>query len=119
MAGERAGERGAGSVLVVAVAAGLLLAVAAFLPVSVVLSAKRAAGGAADAAALAAADAAIGLVAGPPCTRADEVASANGAALSACQVDGVVVTVRVTVEAAGLAIASMATAGPSPGRPTK
>jgi len=115
----RAGDRGAGSVLVVAVASALLLTVAAFAPVSLVLSAKRVAGGAADAAALAAADAAIGLVAGPPCTRAAEVAAANGATLSACQADGAVVTVRVTVEVAGLAIASMATAGPSPGRPTK
>lgn len=107
-------ERGAGSIMAVALVAGALGALATLAPLSLVLQAKVVTAGAADAAALAAADAAAGIVAGPPCERAGEVATANRAALLACQVDGVIVTVRVAVTAAGFDVGSTATAGPAP-----
>ncbi|MET3769318.1 secretion/DNA translocation related TadE-like protein [Marisediminicola sp. UYEF4] len=107
-------ERGAGSIMAVAVIAGAVVTFAALAPLSLVLQAKVAAAGAADAAALAAADAAVGIIAGPPCERAGEVATANETKLRACQVDGVIVTVRVAVTAAGFDVGATATAGPAP-----
>ncbi len=107
-------ERGAGSILAVAVVAGAIVTLAALAPLSLVLQAKAATAGAADAAALAAADAAVGIVAGPPCDRAGEVATANGTTLRACQIDGLIVTVRVAVTAAGFDVGATATAGPPP-----
>ncbi|GAB3132332.1 hypothetical protein GCM10027057_04430 [Marisediminicola antarctica] len=107
-------ERGAGSILAVAVVAGAIVTLAALAPLSLVLQAKVAAAGAADAAALAAADAAVGIVPGPPCDRAGQVATANGTTLRACQIDGVIVTVRVAVTAAGFGVGASATAGPAP-----
>lgn len=105
-------DRGSGSVLSIAVV-GVILAIAAILvPLSLVLTARQAAAGAADAAALAAADAAVGIVPGSPCAVADPVAAANGAEVTACRMDGVVVTVRVSVNAAGMDVSSTATAGP-------
>lgn len=107
-------ERGAGSIMAVAVVAGAVVTLAALAPLSLVLQAKVATAGAADAAALAAADAAVGIVPGPPCERAGGVAAANKTALRACQVDGVIVTVRVAVMAAGFDVGATATAGPAP-----
>ena len=107
-------DRGAGSILAVAVIAGAIVTLAALAPLSLVLQAKVATAGAADAAALAAADAAVGLAPGAPCDRAGEVAIANETTLRACQVDGLVVTVRVAVTAAGFNVGATATAGPPP-----
>ncbi len=80
------------------------------------VTAQRAAG-AADAAALAAADAASGavVVTVDPCTLAARVASASGAALTECAVDGFVATVQVQAKYAGLAAVSRARAGPPEG----
>ena len=61
-------ERGAGSIMAVAVVAGALVTLSALAPLSLVLQAKAVTAGAADAAALAAADAAAGIVSGPPAT---------------------------------------------------
>lgn len=72
---------------------------------------------AADAAALAAADAASGAVTGVPCERADEVATAGGAALSACELDGLIATVTVSGSFAGFEAAARARAGPPPASP--
>lgn len=107
-----ASERGSGSILAVAIVAVFFAALALLVPLMLVLGAKQVAAGAADAAALAAADAAIGIRPGPPCPIADAVASANGAAVTDCRVDGVVVTVRVSVPAAGFQVLSAASAGP-------
>lgn len=107
-------ERGAGSVLALAVIAALLGLAALTLPVSAALVAKQRVTGAADAAALAAADVATGLVAGYPCAVAASVAAANGAVLAGCQIDGLVVTVQVSATIGVLPVAAAATAGPAP-----
>jgi len=109
----RRDERGAGSVLAVAIVAALVAVTALALPLYMVLAAKQAAGGAADAAALAAADVRVGIVPGEPCVVAASVASANGAELGACEFDGLVVTVTTHTRVAGFAVEASATAGPA------
>ena len=69
---------------------------------------------AADAAALAAADAASGAVSGIPCERAEAVAHAGGARLSACALEGLVATVTVAVPLGALTATASARAGPPP-----
>jgi secretion/DNA translocation related TadE-like protein len=92
-----------------------VLAIAALvLPFSVVLSARQRAAGAADAAALGAADVAVGIRPGSPCPVASLIASANGATLDRCVVDGTTATVRATVLVLGFAIPARATAGRPP-----
>lgn len=105
-------ERGAGSVLAVAVLGGIVAMTATCLPFYSAMSAKQSAAGAADAAALAAADARAGLAPEAPCELAALVAIANDSRLDACVVDGLVVTVRVTRTFAGLSLFGQATAGP-------
>jgi secretion/DNA translocation related TadE-like protein len=105
-------DRGAGSVLGVAVVGALVCLTAMLVPLYSVLVHKQALAGAADAAALAAADARVGILAGEPCDLARTVAQANGAALASCALDGLVVTVSVTAPLAGFAVAASATAGP-------
>ncbi|MEY2848359.1 MAG: hypothetical protein RI885_1024 [Actinomycetota bacterium] len=105
-------ERGVGSVLALSVTAVLLAAVILIAPLAAVLTAQSRARAAADASALAAADVAVGLRSGSPCPAAREAAVAGGATLSACVVDGVVVTVRVAVPAARWDVVAVATAGP-------
>jgi len=112
--GRTRGDRGAGSVLAVAIVAGLISLTALLVPLYLVLATKQALAGAADAAALAAADVRVGFVAGEPCAVARRVAAANGGELTACQVDGLVVTVTVSGSVAGFAIGVSATAGPPP-----
>ncbi|WP_167044614.1 Rv3654c family TadE-like protein [Salinibacterium sp. ZJ454] len=107
-------ERGAGTVLGLAVIAALIGLASLMLPVSVALVAKQRVTGAADATALAAADVATGLVAGYPCEVAASVAAANGTALAACQLDGLVATVRVSATVGVLPVSASATAGPAP-----
>ena len=68
--------------------------------------------GAADASALAAADAASGAIDGVPCDRAAQVASASGAELTACELDGLVATVTVSLPFAALSAQASARAGP-------
>jgi secretion/DNA translocation related TadE-like protein len=77
-----------------------------------VLVERSAAAGAADAAALAAADARVGLATGFPCEQAAVIAEANGATLTSCEVDGLVVTVSVSRPVAGFHVTASATAGP-------
>ncbi|WP_309103555.1 Rv3654c family TadE-like protein [Microbacterium sp.] len=100
---------------VLVIAASLSIGLAAVGGAAV--TAQRAAG-AADAAALAAADAASGAiaVAEEPCELAGRVASASGARLVACSVEGFVATVQVEAAYAGLAAVSRARAGPPEGR---
>lgn len=95
------------------VAASLSLGLAAVGGAAV--TAQRSAG-AADAAALAAADVISGAVAiaDEPCAVAARVATASGATLTRCDVDGFVATVQVEAAYAGLAAVSRARAGPPP-----
>jgi secretion/DNA translocation related TadE-like protein len=107
-----AGERGAGSLLVVGILAATIALAALCAPLYSVLVAKQQVAGAADAAALAAADVAVGRVPGVPCTVADAVSAANRATLLGCEEDGVIVTVRVGTTVLGFQIVATATAGP-------
>jgi secretion/DNA translocation related TadE-like protein len=84
------------------------------VPVWALLAAKQKLAGAADAAALAAADARLGVVGDYPCPLAATVAHANGATLTACAIDGLVVTVAVWGQVGGIKVTAVATAGPSP-----
>ena len=111
------GERGAGSVLAVAIVGVLIALTVLALPLYSVLSRKQAVGGAADAAALAAADVRVGIVPGEPCAVAASVAEANGAELSACAVDGLVVTVAARTRVLGFVVEAAATAGPAANGP--
>lgn len=107
-------ERGAGTALgigLVAAIAVVTLALGALVPQ---LVARHRALAAADAAALAAADVALGAAPGVPCDRAGEIARANGATLTACRQQGVVVRVRVVIAAPLLPVAGDAQAGPPP-----
>jgi secretion/DNA translocation related TadE-like protein len=106
------GDRGAGSLLAVAIVAGLICVTAMMVPLYFVLAKKQALAGAADAAALAAADVRVGLEPGEPCAVAARVAAANGGRLASCSVDGLVVTVAVSSSFAGFAVGVSATAGP-------
>lgn len=107
-----AGERGAGTILVVAIIGAVMTITGVALPLSSVLVVRQRVAGAADAAALAAADVVVGRLPGEPCALASSVAEANRATLMACTVDGLVVTVRTSASALGMAVAGTATAGP-------
>lgn len=92
-------DRGAGSVLAIAIIAAILGVCAVLLPLATAVVVRHRAAAAADAAALAGADAASGWRAGAPCEAAARLAAQNGATLSRCEVEGVVVTVEVVITA--------------------
>ncbi|MEO6943693.1 MAG: Rv3654c family TadE-like protein [Lacisediminihabitans sp.] len=106
------GERGSGSILAVVIVAAMFGVLTIFIPLYAVLGAKRAAAAAADSAALAAATVAAGIVPGVPCAAAASLAAAQGASLTHCESDGMVVTVGVHIGILGFDIAAAATAGP-------
>ena len=108
---QRDDERGAGSILAVALVAGMLCLAALCAPVLAALPAVQRAAGAADAAALAAADVASGVIPGIPCEAAGRVAHANGTTLGRCELDGIVATTTVGLRVAGIEITASATAG--------
>lgn len=105
-------ERGAGSILTVALVASVTALAALALPLYSALATRQAVAAAADAAALAAADVAVGIVPGYPCAQAAVVANANGAVLRSCELDGLVATVTVERTLLGIAARASATAGP-------
>lgn len=70
--------------------------------------------GAADAAALAAADAASGAIVGEPCVRAEEIATALGVAVTACDLDLLTATVTVSAPFGHVTARASARAGPPP-----
>ncbi|MGN6428294.1 MAG: Rv3654c family TadE-like protein [Leifsonia sp.] len=107
-----AGQRGSGSVLAVAVIGATVSLAAGMLAVGGAVAAQRRASAAADLSALAAADVAVGRVAGDPCQTAADVSAANGAAVTGCSADGVVVTVTTSVDYLGLPATASARAGP-------
>jgi secretion/DNA translocation related TadE-like protein len=106
------GERGSGSLLGVAIAGSIVAAMGLVIPLYLGLGIRESVADAADASALAAADVAAGISAGVPCEVAARVASANRAALGACSVDGLVVTVRASTGFLGLTLSATAPAGP-------
>ena len=107
------GERGAGTVVTLALGFGVTAVLLLAMPLAAALSARHAVTAAADAAALAAADTASGLVLGHPCDAAARAAAANGTHLRSCTLDGLVATVVVTRSVLGFAFAESATAGPA------
>ncbi|MRG60455.1 helicase [Agromyces sp. CFH 90414] len=108
-------ERGAGSVLALAIVGGVVALTVGLVPVLAVHVHSQRAANAADAAALAAADAISGAVAGEPCALADQVARRNGARLASCEeAEGGVASVSVAVGVLGLEVSARARAGPPP-----
>jgi secretion/DNA translocation related TadE-like protein len=107
-------DRGAGTILGLAILGVFLALTLMLVPAWAMLATKQKLAGAADAAALAAADARLGVVGDYPCPLAATVARANGAALAACEVDGLIVTVAVSGTIAGIRVTATATAGPTP-----
>lgn len=94
----RAAERGAASVLVVAMAGLLMLVGAAAGVVGAIVAAHRVAQSAADLAVLAGAATLADQRGRDPCAAAGEVAAANGARLGSCAVEGSDVLVEVVVD---------------------
>ena len=90
-------QRGAATVVTVALAGVLLLVGAAAGVVGAIVVAHRQAQAAADLSALAAATAAADPAGRDPCTVADQIASENEASLRSCVVEGQDVVVEVTV----------------------
>ncbi|MEP6480452.1 MAG: Rv3654c family TadE-like protein [Rhodoglobus sp.] len=109
------GEHGSGSILAVALVAGLASLASLSLPLYMGLATRQSVAAAADAAALAGADVEVGILSGYPCDAASRVAAANGAALSSCDSDGLVVTVSATRYILGIPVTSFASAGPPEG----
>lgn len=90
-------DRGSGAVLIVAVLGAVVALAATVIPLGGAFIASQGAANAADAAALAAADVASGLIPGVACEVAARAASANGASLAGCELNGVVAQVSVTL----------------------
>jgi secretion/DNA translocation related TadE-like protein len=105
-------EAGSGSILGLAVAGSIAAMVMLLLPLYIGLQIRASVAGAADAAALAGADVATGLAPGEPCDVAGRIGSANGALISRCDVDGLIVTVTAKATFLGMPLSASATAGP-------
>jgi secretion/DNA translocation related TadE-like protein len=101
--------------LAVALVGALAALTLLIVPIYAVLAVRQAVTGAADASALAAADVAVGRSPGFPCEMAARVASANGASVTSCTVDGLIVTVTASRSILGISVHARATAGPQPG----
>lgn len=109
-------DRGAGSILVVA-----LIAVAASAGLSLAtvahgLARSQQVTAAADAAALGAADVLLGWVPGDPCAVAQRVAAAHAARVTECRSEGLTVLVRVDASILGMTVVRSARAGPPDAR---
>lgn len=107
-----AGERGAGSILALAVVTGTVLLTTLVISTLALQVVGRSVANAADAAALAAADTASGAIAGYPCEAATAVAAVNDATLIRCEVEGLIASVSVQRGVRSLSIAASARAGP-------
>ena len=107
-------ERGAGSILALALLAATVLLTTLVVSVLALLAAGRSVANAADAAALAAADTASGAIAGYPCEAARAVAALNGTAVTRCSVTGLISSVSVGLRVQGIDIFASARAGPPP-----
>lgn len=116
IAAKLAGERGAGGVVVLAVALLVLSISVGAVGVLAAFPARQAAQAAADAGALAAADVASGYRDGNACVEAARVVEANGASLEECATDGREAVVRVRVESGPFVFSEPSRAGPPPER---
>lgn len=110
--GDYSTDSGSGSLLGVGILAGTLALAALLMPLASVLTARHRVAAAADAGALAAADVAAGIFPGVPCEAAVRLTMAAETNLSACEVDGMIVTVRAETTVFGFIVAATATAGP-------
>lgn len=110
-------DLGSGSVLAVAIVGAVAALASLAIPLSLALAVRHSVAAAADAAALAGADVLIGIEPGYACDAAARAASANGASLSSCEPDGLVITVTATRSVFGIPVVARATAGPPPGEP--
>lgn len=109
-------ERGAATLLVLAVSGLLMFVGLALSGVAAIVLTQRSAQSAADLAALAGASAAVS--GEDACVAAGDIAAANGGSLTSCALAGVVVTIAVTVEGPRLGdrrydVTAEARAGPS------
>ncbi|MFD1715492.1 Rv3654c family TadE-like protein [Amnibacterium flavum] len=105
-------DAGAGSALIIALVAAIVLVAATTLPLYMGFSSARRVAAAADASALAAADTASGALPGVPCEAAESVASLNGVRVERCDVHGAIVTIVVADEVLGLPLEGRSRAGP-------
>jgi secretion/DNA translocation related TadE-like protein len=105
-------ERGSGGILALTVLALIAALALAIVGVGAALGVRQRVVAAADAGALAAADTALGIHPGVPCQAAAAVVAAHGAALTACELEGVVATVTASSSFAGIPIEVAARAGP-------
>lgn len=105
-------DRGAGSVLVVALIAVVLIAGLTVLAAAHALVRGQQVSAAADAAALAAADVVLGWAPGEPCAVAQRLAEAHAVRLADCRNEGLTVVVRVEASILGLVVGRSARAGP-------
>ena len=105
-------ERGAATILALAIVGAIVAIAAGLVAVLAASVASQDAANAADAAALAAADAVSGAVAGEPCALAALLAERNGARLVGCEVAVSVVSVSVVVERGAFPASASARAGP-------
>ncbi len=112
--GRTASDRGSGSLLAIGLVAALAVLTTLIVPLYGALAVRSLVGAAADAAALAGADVAVGLAPGIPCEAASRAASAAGARMTSCAVDGLVITVVASRDILGVAVTAAATAGPPP-----
>ncbi|TFD47544.1 hypothetical protein E3T46_17245 [Cryobacterium sp. Hh11] len=113
--GRRGGpERGAGSILAIAVLGATVLLTILVVSTLALLAVGRSIANAADAAALAAADTASGAIAGYPCPAADAVAALNEVAVTRCAVTGLLASVSVSRTVLGIELSASARAGPPP-----
>ena len=107
-------ERGAGSILAIAVLGATVLLTTLVVSTLALLAVGRSVANAADAAALAAADTASGAIAGYPCPAADAVAALNEVAVTLCAVTGLLASVSVSRTVLGIELSASARAGPPP-----
>jgi secretion/DNA translocation related TadE-like protein len=105
-------ERGAATVLALAIVGTLVGLAGGGVAVAGAYVAAQRAAGAADAAALAAAEVASGAVPGYPCSEGARLAEANDARLESCDLEGLVVTVTTAVPYLGWSAQARARAGP-------
>ena len=107
-------ERGAGSILAIAVLGATVLLTTLVVSTLALLAVGRSVANAADASALAAADTASGAIAGYPCPAADAVAALNEVGVTRCAVTGLIASVSVRRTVLGIELSASARAGPPP-----
>ncbi len=105
-------DRGAGSILVVALIAVAAAAGLSLASVAHALARSQQVTAAADSAALGAADVLLGWVPGDPCAVAQKVAAAHAARLTECRSEDLTVLVRVEAGILGMTVVRSARAGP-------